>query len=145
MLDEDEHVDHIDEDKTNDNIDNLQILTPEENKLKNQKWRIENGRALIPVILECPVCNEPFIKPGSKVKKLMVTGVRITCSKRCSAKQQWKDGRVTLGSRKKILSPEQHALIVELRAEGKSDYEISDISGISRPKLHRYRKEMDIS
>src|SRR5690606_11700315 len=30
----DEHVDHIDEDKTNDDLSNLQILTPSENTRK---------------------------------------------------------------------------------------------------------------
>ena len=34
MLEDDEQVDHIDNDKTNDAIDNLQILTPEKNREK---------------------------------------------------------------------------------------------------------------
>lgn len=42
ILPSDIHVDHIDDDKTNDDIDNLQLLTPVENILKYKKYYNEN-------------------------------------------------------------------------------------------------------
>ena len=49
-----EHVDHIDNDKTNDSISNLQILTPKEN---NQKSFLK-GETLLDFI--CPICKKEF-------------------------------------------------------------------------------------
>lgn len=49
-----EHVDHIDNNKLNDIIENLQILTPAENNLKSQK----HFAKLISFI--CPICNNNF-------------------------------------------------------------------------------------
>jgi len=40
-------VDHIDEDKTNDSMDNLQILTRAENAKKSYKFRTEHGGVVI--------------------------------------------------------------------------------------------------
>ena len=42
LLTDDEQVDHIDNDKTNDDIENLQLLTPEENRAKYQKTQPHN-------------------------------------------------------------------------------------------------------
>lgn len=144
LLTKDEHVDHIDEDKTNDDIENLQILTPEENQAKNAEWRKKQGCWEIPVLLSCPVCETDFVRSGWAAKKRITKGLPMTCSKSCSAKLQAQYGRIKLGSVKKVISQEHHALIIELRAEGKSDYAISEISGISRAKVHRYRKENNI-
>lgn len=49
-----EQVDHKDDDKLNDDIDNLQILSPEENRKKSAKI----GRTL--VLLVCAYCQTPF-------------------------------------------------------------------------------------
>lgn len=50
-----EHVDHIDDDKSNDNLDNLQILFPWDNNIKEGARR---GRLL--AIIECPICKKVF-------------------------------------------------------------------------------------
>lgn len=145
MLSDDEHVDHIDEDKTNDDIGNLQILTPEQNQLKNAVWRRSNGVYQIPVLLKCPICDTEFVRTGWAAKKRISAGLPMTCSKTCSAVIQFQYGKSKIGNVKKKLSPEQHALIVELRKEGESDYIISEISGISRAKVQRYRAENNIA
>ena len=49
-----EHVDHIDNDKTNDDLSNLQILTPLENHHKEHLGK----KVFIDFI--CPVCNKEF-------------------------------------------------------------------------------------
>ena len=81
FLTDDEEVDHIDNDKTNDSIDNLQLLSRTEN-IKKQKRLI----GLKKVLYECPVCNEHFsVRKGlshlvNKRKKSM------TCSRSCGGK-----------------------------------------------------------
>jgi hypothetical protein len=54
-LTKEEQVDHIDNNKTNDDINNLQILTRKENNLKSAK-----GITWIDMI--CPKCNKNFKK-----------------------------------------------------------------------------------
>lgn len=43
-LKDDEHVDHIDNDKTNDDINNLQILSQTENNQKEGRRRVEEKK-----------------------------------------------------------------------------------------------------
>ncbi|RTK92194.1 MAG: hypothetical protein EKK61_05670 [Rickettsiales bacterium] len=63
-LNDDEHADHIDNNKTNDIIENLQILTQKENNKKSGK-----GRTYLS--FTCPICNIKFKieKRQSKNKK----------------------------------------------------------------------------
>lgn len=75
----DEHVDHIDNDKMNDVIDNLQILTPIENTQKSKKQLSLNT-------FTCPVCNIIFQLPLQRSHK-----IQPTCSRRCGGiKSHWK-------------------------------------------------------
>ena len=78
-LSKDEHVDHIDNDKTNDTLSNLQILTPIENNRKSS-----NGRAYKEMI--CDFCGKEF-----KREKRLLYAKRKTCccSRKCSSKLQW--------------------------------------------------------
>lgn len=145
FLTKDEHVDHIDEDKTNDSIDNLQVISKEENIKKNHKHRLRaRGLESAKCLLECSVCQKPFLKRSKVVIESHRTGRTITCSRGCSAKLQLRSGRSHLGSRKINITDIQHSMIVELRKEGMSDYKISDILGIKRAKIQRYRKEHGI-
>ena len=57
ILNEDEHVNHKDNNKNNDDITNLQILTPRENNIKEAK-----RRGLKMVVLKCPYCGTIFEK-----------------------------------------------------------------------------------
>lgn len=58
ILNRDEQVDHIDNNKQNDRIENLQILTVKEN---NQKEAIHRGGCAL-VELKCPNCGKIFVK-----------------------------------------------------------------------------------
>lgn len=79
ILNPEEHVDHIDGDKTNDDINNLQILTISEN---NKKRNIENGTTRKMISLKCPNCNIEFtIEYGKSF--LQKNNKFSTCSKKC--------------------------------------------------------------
>lgn len=78
-----EHVDHKDEDKTNDRIKNLQILTPAQN---NRKTVALNGRAQRQVTLRCPICKIKFCRLEHRVKTKIARGHKPTCSRSCGAK-----------------------------------------------------------
>jgi hypothetical protein len=80
ILNEDEHVDHKDDDKTNDDINNLQILSLRENNIKEAKRR---GTKM--VVLKCPYCGVIFEKP--RVKTFLVKGGHFAaCSRNCSSR-----------------------------------------------------------
>lgn len=59
-----EHVDHIDGNKLNDDITNLQILTPKENNIKAVK---ELGLTSKKIKLKCPVCEVIFCRNPNNV------------------------------------------------------------------------------
>lgn len=73
-----EHVDHIDDNKTNDDLNNLQILTPKENSYKASK-----GVAF--VWLKCDYCGRVFSrKSGNNPFKKGYK--RAFCNKTCMAR-----------------------------------------------------------
>lgn len=78
ILSRDEQVDHIDGNKLNDAIENLQILTSAENL---RKMVIETGKSAIVYDLLCTECNISFKRKrvGWKIAK----GLGIFCSKLC--------------------------------------------------------------
>lgn len=56
ILTKEEHVDHKDENKNNDDINNLQILSILENTLKSRTINHQNGVTYVRYI--CPVCGK---------------------------------------------------------------------------------------
>lgn len=81
FLTEHEHVDHIDHDKTNDIISNLQILSPAENKAKENKRR---GRLVAEI--RCPACSTIFIKRKGLTQAVeSLSGKVSSCSHECAA------------------------------------------------------------
>jgi hypothetical protein len=70
-----EFADHIDNDKTNDDINNLQILTRKENNLKSSK-----GVTWIDMI--CPKCNKNFKKELRQYRHN-----HHCCSRSCGSKK----------------------------------------------------------
>ena len=59
-LTDEEQVDHIDDDKTNDNIDNLQILTVKENAVKSglaNRKEIKHGTLSAYRYCKCDICK----------------------------------------------------------------------------------------
>lgn len=81
-LSKDEHVDHINNDRTDDRLENLQILTLAENSAKEAKRR---GRILVEY--ECPVCKLIFTRRISNSNRIPCRKRSIICcTKRCSGK-----------------------------------------------------------
>jgi len=80
FLSNDETVDHIDDDKTNDCIHNLQILTRAENIIKACK---QPDMELI-----CPTCNTIFYRSLTKLrgKKDKAKNNMVACSRICGGK-----------------------------------------------------------
>lgn len=78
-----EHVDHINEDKSDDTDDNLQILTPGSNNEKNIKHR---GKTKRMVDLICPVCRKRFTRKWNQTHWAKKCGNHTTCSRSCSGK-----------------------------------------------------------
>lgn len=82
FLKDDEHVDHIDEDGTNDDIENLQILTPQENNKKNKDTLVAKER----VVYKCPACNKVFdVRHGNSHLVNSKKYELKTCSRKCSS------------------------------------------------------------
>lgn len=75
-----ETVDHIDGDKTNNDLDNLQILSRAENIIKTCKKP--------DIILTCPVCNIVFHRTSTQIrgKKARAADNMIACSRSCGGK-----------------------------------------------------------
>lgn len=82
ILNIDEEVDHIDEVKSNDDIDNLQILTPEENHLKTHG-------AINFTDITCAECGTIFqVKPKILRDRAKRRKHPPCCSRSCAAKYQ---------------------------------------------------------
>ena len=76
ILSKDYEVDHIDRDKTNDDIINLQVLTVAEHRQKNSK-EMTTGRNLLKLI--CPQCNVEFAREAR-----LVNVENPKCSRKCN-------------------------------------------------------------
>ena len=88
----DETVDHIDGDKSNNSIDNLQILSLGDNVRKSQKKS--------DYVLVCPVCKKTFTRPhyrlSGKIKKERMRRGELCCSRKCGGIYSHRfDGPVT--------------------------------------------------
>ncbi len=77
LLVDNETVDHIDEDKTNDSLDNLQLLNRDENSSKSAIKRI---RSQVP----CKECGDLFVPSANQVNRRSLNKSGPFCSKRCS-------------------------------------------------------------
>ena len=84
-LTDDEEVDHIDSDKTNDDISNLQILSIENHKLKTIKERSPRKTEVI----TCAFCGKIFERFSNR---LTVKRNNRFCSRRCNGKFYWSEG-----------------------------------------------------
>lgn len=71
-----EQVDHIDDDRLNDSLDNLQVLTPSANTSKN--------RVVTMVTLVCPGCMREFTRERRRTH-LSKGGSPSCCSHKCAA------------------------------------------------------------
>lgn len=86
ILSPDETVDHIDGDKANDSLDNLQILSRRENIIKWHKQNecnCEQGHSFKKELV-CEICETSFFKSIKFIEYRLKTQKRIFCSKECS-------------------------------------------------------------
>ena len=83
-LDSDEEVDHIDEDCTNDSIENLQVILRKDHYVKSYQAR--SGRKY--VRFTCPQCQNPTIKPHNTIFRgsSRSVGKIKFCSRSCNMK-----------------------------------------------------------
>lgn len=134
ILSEEYEVDHIDDDKTNDDINNLQVLTQEQNLLKKQyKYIIEDQ---VCFGYECKWCDTKFILTEREKKMRLAQNVEFSfCSKTCSSKYHSFSGNLFLC---KSIDKEEQIKIKELRNSGLSSYKISEITGFARNTVMKY-------
>jgi hypothetical protein len=88
FLSKDEHVDHIDNNRLNDVIENLQILTQQENnkKGKRRKW----------IKYVCNGCGEVYEKLHNQSHLVKSDSLTSSCSRKCARKSQTKNTREEL-------------------------------------------------
>lgn len=67
-----DHIDHINGDKLDDRIDNLQVISGYYNRVKDKTPKQM-------ILLKCPVCNEEFLFP----KRNLNSHPNPCCSKKC--------------------------------------------------------------
>lgn len=152
FLDDDVHVDHKDDDKTNDNIDNLQLLTSESNNQKEaERHRIHD---VIYHTCNCTNCGKEFILNDRQMKMKLQAGTKhLFCTKECfqnairnghpALASMWEHSKSTKGTNRISLSlavkePETVAQIKSLRREGLSVYKIADRLNIARNTVMKY-------
>ena len=80
FLTSDETVDHVNDDKTDDSLENLQILTRKDNLVKANKCP--------DVKLICPICKDTFYRTLTQLrgKKERMENNIVTCSRSCGGK-----------------------------------------------------------
>jgi hypothetical protein len=85
-LTKDEHIDHINQEKIDDRIENLQILTQQQNNYKSAKHH--GGRKY--VLYQCPACLESFEKTHNQ-SHFVISKQSVCCSRECSyaLKRNW--------------------------------------------------------
>lgn len=103
-LNADEHVDHVDDDKSNDDISNLQILTPKEN---NRKECLRRGASQAMVRIRCPECESIFEKRRGLTQLVKCYRGKVTCcSRKCSSelrkKKMSRDDRLRISEEQVI-------------------------------------------
>jgi len=85
LLDSDEIVHHIDENKKNNEISNLQVMKALEHVLHHVK---QKGETLLE--MKCPCCKTVFSKPKNKTHVGKKEGKTTFCSASCRGKF-WRD------------------------------------------------------
>lgn len=103
-LTEDEHVDHRDDDKTNDALTNLQILTLVDNNIKEAKRR---GKLVVKI--ECPSCTQEFSRRRGNSPLVNGQEDRLFC---CSRECSYTLKKLPQNERKALITKQRSNLIV---------------------------------
>lgn len=120
------HVDHISENRHDDDINDLQLLTPAENNRKSLMHR--HGAIRLDVGQPCQIC-------GTLVYSSKVI---VTCSRACNAENLRRKNLSSSITTARTLDADKVAEIRRLRGEGKSSYLISTLVGVSRNTVMKY-------
>ena len=144
FLTDQEEVDHIDDNKTNDDPNNLQILTPEQNREKQRLHYINNVQQKFD--LACPNCGKVFILSErdmhNKIRQIQKNGYTglIYCSRSCSSifNKILKPGNFNSGVVGLTIAEDQIQRIKSLKRQGFSSYKISEQLGIARNTVMKY-------
>ncbi len=132
FLNDDEQVDHKDNDKTNDNINNLRLLTKTENRLKEQIRYLEEDQICFGYY--CAYCETKFILTERQKNMKMKAGTEYAfCSRSCASLHQHKRSEVF-----KSISSDQINEIKRLHEQGLSKYKIASIVNVARQTVYKY-------
>lgn len=79
-IDKENHIDHINGDKMDDRVENLQVISSTYNRQKDHKHKEM-------LLVVCPVCKKEFLLPKSNIS----THPNPCCSRKCGGiKSHWK-------------------------------------------------------
>ena len=81
-----EHVDHIDGDKSNDALWNLQVLSDQDHRIKTAME--SSARQCQKLTLACPICGADFKASRYRAKRTDA----VCCSKPCARRFKWRNG-----------------------------------------------------
>ena len=124
------HVDHKDEDKLNDDIDNLQELKATDNVKKHFDFR-RNGQPMEEIYI-CSECGKEFREDHgiANCRKKMSKSGDLYCTMACSIKARAKINTLT---------QEEQNRIKELRESGKTIEEVTVITGYGANTIMKYQ------
>lgn len=132
ILSREEHVDHINGDKTDDRLENLQVLSVEEHRAKtSEEQRVER------LALTCSHCQKVFFRRPNQVRVSEKLGRKPYCSRTCNGKAngRGKGGKVTADQVRAIRQSQ------EVGARLAEQYGISE-SMVSRIRLRKARQDV---
>ena len=141
FLTDQEEVDHIDNNKTNDDPNNLQILTPEQNREKQRLHYINNVQQKFELV--CPNCGCNFSLTEREMNGRFIQNRKnaslglIYCSSSCSSifNKLLNPTSSTIGT---PITDEKIKNIKRLKQQGFSSYKISELTGVSRNTVMKY-------
>lgn len=126
-----DQVDHINGDKMDDRIENLQVISEYYNIVKDHHRKEM-------VLCTCPICGEEFLFE----KRNLSTHPEPCCSRTCGGKKSIKTARENSNGKytsRALINGEIKDKIIELRKQGLSAYKIAEqITGVSRPTISRF-------
>lgn len=130
-------VDHIDDDKTNDSVNNLQLITRQQNITKASLVLKEERTSYR---YNCAYCETEFLLTEDRVNyrsKTSTTGLAF-CSRSCNAKYSLEISKVSYLSNVAITQDKINE-INQLAGQDLSNYRISKLTGIHAATVAKYR------
>ena len=132
-------VDHIDGDPTNDVIENLQVLSPFDNK---RKINIQHKIQQCVVTLKCPNCGKLFTRRKGNTFLQRTGGIFTSCSKQCAGILRQKlqidpnDSDVLKGISENVVNISEGVKMGDYKIELK--HNLTDLSYYANPHPHTF-------